>query len=132
MPARKRNDPRGTVHEHFLNQNISRLVYNAPVMIAMVPRLLPIGLLLLWTVTVSLAQEPQKSSGPNIELLTMNGGKPTLSATGEGIASYKNDEIYQRGKMTVRLLKPEEMQFKIELPYGYSPLNNLIYVVETD
>ena len=62
----------------------------------------------------------------------MNGGKPNLSATGEGITSYKNDEIYQRGKMSVRLLKPEEVKFKIELPIGYTLFNNLIYVVETD
>jgi len=98
----------------------------------MFPRFFLLGVLLLWSVGVSPAQEPEKSSGPRIELLTMNGGKPTLSATGEGITSYKNDEIYQRGKMSVRLLKPEEVQFKIELPYGYSLFNNLVYVVETD
>jgi len=98
----------------------------------MFPRLLLLGVLLLSIARVSPAQEPDKSSGPNIELLTMNGGKPNLSATGEGITSYKNDEIYQRGKMSVRLLKPEEMKFKIELPIGYTLFNNLIYVVETD
>jgi hypothetical protein len=100
---------------------------------SMFPRFLLLGVLLLWTVSVSPAQEPQKTSGPRIELLTMNGGKPNLSATGEGIASYKNDEIYQRGKMTVRLLKPEERKlFTLELPLGYSLFNDLIYVVETD
>lgn len=98
----------------------------------MFPRLSIIGVLLVCTVAVSLAQEPQKSNGPQIELLTMNGGKPSLSATGEGVSSFKNDEIYQRGKMTVRLLKPEEIKFKVELPYGYSLFNNLIYAVETD
>ncbi|HEU4433113.1 MAG TPA: DUF11 domain-containing protein, partial [Pyrinomonadaceae bacterium] len=88
--------------------------------------------LLLSAAVVSPAQEPDKSSGPNIELLTMNGGKPNLSASGEGITSYKNDEIYQRGKMSVRLLKPEEVKFTVELPIGYTLFNNLIYVVETD
>jgi hypothetical protein len=101
-------------------------------MVAMsVPRLL-ICVFLVWTATVCIAQEPQKFSGPRTELLTMNGGKPNLSATGEGIASYKSDEIYQRGKMTVRLLKPAEMKFKLELPVGYSLFNDLIYVIETD
>lgn len=115
-----------------MNQNIPRIVYNVAAMLAMFPRLLLIGILLLWTVGVLPAQESEKSPGPRIELLTMNGGKPNLSATGEGISSYKNDEIYQRGKMTVRLLKPEEVNFKIELPYGYSLFNNLIYIVDTD
>jgi len=99
-----------------LNQNIPRIVYNVAAMLAMFPRLLLIGILLLWTVGVLPAQESEKSPGPRIELLTMNGGKPNLSATGEGISSYKNEEIYQRGKMTVRLHKPEEVNFKIELP----------------
>lgn len=88
--------------------------------------------MLLTMVHHSFAQEVEKSSGPRVELLTMNGGKPTVSSTGEGITSYKNDEIYQLGTMKIRLVKPEELNVKIELPVGYTLYNNLIYVVETD
>jgi uncharacterized protein DUF11 len=96
----------------------------------MVPRLLLI-VVLLYAAGVSRAQEPQNSP-PRTELLTMNGGKPNLSAAGEGIISFKNDEIYKKGKMTVRLLKPAEVPFKLEFPPGYSLYNDLIYVIETD
>jgi uncharacterized repeat protein (TIGR01451 family) len=81
---------------------------------------------------LSFAQEPEKFSGPGTEFLTMNGGKPILSATGEGMTSYKNDEIYQLGTMKVRLLKREEVNFKVELPIGYTLYNDLIYKIETD
>ena len=90
------------------------------------------GVLLLSIVNHSSAQEFEKSSGPRTELLTMNGGKPNLSATGEGVTSYKNDEIYQLGTIKIRLLKPEEVTFKIDLPAGYTLYNDLIYVIETN
>jgi hypothetical protein len=88
--------------------------------------------LLLSIVAVSSAQEFEKSSGPRTELLTMNGGKPNLSATGEGVTSFKIEDLYQLGTMKVRLLKREEVNFKIELPAGYTPYNDLVYVIETN
>lgn len=78
------------------------------------------------------AQEPQPSAARWFELLTMNGGKPSLSATGEGISSYKITELYQRGTMRAKLVQATALPFKIELPIGYSVFNNLIYLIETD
>ena len=66
------------------------------------------------------------------ELLTMNGSKPNLSATGEGITSYKFDELFNRGKSTVVLVDPTKLPFKIELPVGYTLYNNLVYGIQTD
>jgi hypothetical protein len=80
----------------------------------------------------SSAQEFEKSSGPRTELITMNGGKPNLSATGEGITSFRIEDLYQLGTMKIRLLKRGEVNFKIELPIGYTLYNDLIYVVETN
>ena len=94
--------------------------------------LLLLTVLLFLSSEVSSAQEFEKSSGPRTELLTMNGGKPNLSSTGEGVTSYKNDEIYQLGTMKIRLLKREEVPFKIDLPVGYTLHNDLIYVIETN
>ena len=73
----------------------------------------------------------QESQAPRIELLTMNGSKPNLSATGEGITSYKIGDLYNRGATQIDLVKPADAPFKIELPLGYSIFNNLIYGVET-
>ena len=97
-----------------------------------------IGLLLL-TVTVLLvlpgpvaaAQEPQGSPAPNVELLTTN-SEPNLSATGEGITSYKITDLFQRGSTRITLLKASEAPFTLELPLGYSIFNGLIYSVETN
>jgi hypothetical protein len=87
---------------------------------------------ILATVQCASAQEVQPSAARWFDLLTMNGGQPTLSATGEGITSYKITDLYQRGKMQVKLVKPSEAPFKIELPIGYTIFNNLMYSVETD
>ena len=62
----------------------------------------------------------------------MNGSKPNLSATGEGITSYKFDELFNRGKSTVVLVDPTKLPFKIELPVGYTLYNNLVYGIQTD
>lgn len=62
----------------------------------------------------------------------MNGSKPNLSATGEGITSYKFDELFNRGKSSVSLLDLTKLGFKIELPVGYKLYNNLVYGVRTD
>jgi Domain of unknown function DUF11/Bacterial Ig domain len=66
------------------------------------------------------------------ELLTMNGSKPNLSATGEGITSYKFDELFNRGKSSVSLVDLTKLGFKIELPVGYTLYNNLVYGIKTD
>ena len=62
----------------------------------------------------------------------MNGSKPNLSATGEGIASYKFDQLFNRGKSSVTLVEPAKLPFKIELPVGYTLYNNLVYGIETE
>src|ERR1041384_6734810 len=69
---------------------------------------------------------------PQWELLTMNGSKPNLSATGEGITSYKFDELFNRGKSSVSLVDHTKLGFKIELPVGYTLYNNLVYGIKTD
>ena len=42
--------------------------------------------------------EQYEPRAPQTDLLTLNGGKPNLSAADEGITAYKTDEIYQRGR----------------------------------
>src|SRR5689334_5134751 len=73
----------------------------------------------------------QESQAPRVELLTMNGSKPNLSATGEGITSYKIGDLYNRGTTQINLFKQADLPLKIELPLGYSIFNNLIYAVDT-
>jgi hypothetical protein len=68
-------------------------------------------------------------SPPHVDLLTLNGGKPNLSPTGEGITSYKVSDLFQRGTTQV---KPLDTALKIELPVGYTLFNNLVYQVESD
>src|ERR1044072_7521063 len=80
--------------------------------------------------TVGSAQETRASLA--WELLTMNGSKPNLSATGEGITSYKFDELFNRGKSSVSLVDITKLGFKIELPVGYTLYNNLVYGIKTD
>jgi hypothetical protein len=80
--------------------------------------------------SIALAQE--SAPGVRWELLTMNGSKPNLSATGEGITSYKFDELFNRGKSSVSLVDPTKLPFKIELPVGYTLYNNLVYGITTD
>ena len=92
-----------------------------------------------------LAQETE-SSGPRTDILQMNGSKPSLSPTGEGISYYKIGDLYQRGTTQVKLidekLKPalpiaymlKDLvieKTKPELPIGYTLFNNLAYLVET-
>ena len=62
----------------------------------------------------------------------MNGSKPNLSATGEGITSYKFDQLFNRGKSSVTLVDPAKLPFKVELPVGYTLYNNLVYGIETE
>lgn len=99
---------------------------------------LSICVLLLGSAAVCFAQDPApverpyEPRAPQTDLLTLNGGKPNLSATGEGITAYKTDEIYQRGKMSVQLVKPADTPYKIELPTGYTVFNDLMYAVQTN
>lgn len=86
----------------------------------------------LWSGTVASGQEAGQLGGPKQELLTMNGSKPNLSATGEGITSYKFDDLYNRGKTSVHLVDPAKLPFKVELPFGYTIFYNLVYGLETD
>jgi len=73
----------------------------------------------------------ERSSGQWFELLTMNGGTPNLSPTGEGIASYRITELFQRGTTQVSLIKEPNPRLTAELPIGYTVFNNLIYSVKT-
>ena len=84
-----------------------------------------------FSASVALCQRTQESSVPRVELLTMNGGKPSLSQTGEGMISYKIDQLFERGATQVTLLKGEIPHFRIELPAGYQVYNGLVYVVQT-
>lgn len=88
--------------------------------------------LFLWGGETRSGQKLDQSSGPWFELLTMNGGKPNLSAKGEGITSYKITELYNRGTTRVNLIKALHPRLKLELPIGYSVFNDLIYFVETN
>jgi len=94
--------------------------------------LLLTAVVFLGTAAVCSAQNSQSFSPPRIDLLTLNGGKPNLSATGEGITAYKTTHIYKPGTMRVRLVKPADVKFKIDLPAGYTVFNDLIYEIETD
>src|SRR6185369_9076438 len=89
------------------------------------------GLLLILAIG-SLAAAQDAGQGPRWELLTMNGSKPTLSATGERITSYKFDELFKRSKSSVILVDPTRLPFKLELPAGYTLYNNLVYGIETE
>ena len=100
-------------------------------MVAMVPRLLLMSLLVLCAIPVSFAQDQEKSSGPRTELLTIDGGKPNLSATDDRITSYKANGVYHRGKTTINAMKISQMPFKIELPSGYTLFGDTLYAVET-
>jgi hypothetical protein len=80
---------------------------------------------------IAYAQERQRDPGPQTELLTMNGSKPSLSQTGEGITSYKIGDLYNPGSTKITLVKAADAPFKIELPIGYTAFNDLIYKVET-
>ena len=80
---------------------------------------------------IASGQETRRDPGPRTELLTMNGSKPNLSPTGEGITSYKIGDLYQRGSTRIDLVKASDAKFKIELPIGYSVFNDLLYTVET-
>lgn len=62
----------------------------------------------------------------------MNGSKPTLSATGDGITSYKFKELFKDGKSSVSLVDPGKLPFKLELPTGYTLYNNLVYGIQTE
>lgn len=97
------------------------------------PQILCFVLLVLPVVFIGRSEvvSAQESQAPRIELLTMNGSKPNLSATGEGITSYKIGDLYNRGATQIDLVKQADARFKIELPLGYSIFNNLIYGVET-
>jgi hypothetical protein len=75
-----------------------------------------------------LAQETAESSAPRIDILTMNGSKPSLSPAGEGISYYKIGDLFERGTTQV---KPFDGSFKIELPVGYTLFKTLAYIVES-
>ncbi|HEU4507715.1 MAG TPA: hypothetical protein VFR78_05720 [Pyrinomonadaceae bacterium] len=81
---------------------------------------------------IASGQERQRDPGPRTELLTMNGSKPSLSQTGEGITSYKIGDLYQRGSTKITLVKAADAPFKVELPIGYTLFNDLVYRVETN
>jgi hypothetical protein len=70
----------------------------------------------------------QPSEPPKVDLLRLDGSTPNLSANGEGIVSYKTDGLFKRGVTRVR---PFDLDFKIELPTGYTIFNNLAYIVES-
>jgi len=90
-------------------------------------------LLVLPVVSISCDEvvSAQESQAPRVELLTMNGSRPNLSATAEGITSYKIGDLYTRGATQIDVVKQADARFKIELPLGYRIFNNLIYRVET-
>lgn len=90
------------------------------------------ALLLLCCGKVASGQELEQSPAPQIELLTLNGGKQNPRARGEGITSYKIGDLFKRGTTRITLVKAIEAPFRIELPIGYSVFNNLIYSIETD
>src|SRR5258705_2478974 len=64
-----------------------------------------------------------------VELLTLSGSNPNLTADGVGISSYKTTDLFKRGITRVR---PFDLNFKIELPTGYMLFNNLAYVVSSE
>jgi uncharacterized repeat protein (TIGR01451 family) len=72
--------------------------------------------------------EPQ-SRLPRVDILKLNGSQPNLTAEGEGITSYKISDLFKRG---VTRVKPFDLDFKLELPTGYTLFNNLAYVVDSE
>lgn len=66
---------------------------------------------------------------PKIDLLKLKDSKPILSPAGEGVTSYKITDLFKRG--TTKIV-PFQPKFKVQLPTGYTLLNNMIYGVETD
>jgi hypothetical protein len=77
-----------------------------------------------------LAQEPfpEERKPPAVELITMDGGTPNLSPSGDGIISIKTTDFFQRG---VTHAKPLEASFPIELPVGYTLFNKLVYQIDS-
>jgi hypothetical protein len=82
------------------------------------PQILCFVLLVLLVVFIGRGEivSAQESQAPQVELLTMNGSKANLSATGEGITSYKIGDLYSRGATQIDLVKQAGARFKIELP----------------
>ncbi|HEV7683121.1 MAG TPA: hypothetical protein VGO68_13410 [Pyrinomonadaceae bacterium] len=80
--------------------------------------------------SLCLAQEtvPGERKLPSVELITMEGGKPNLSASGEGIISIKTTDLFLRGATHAKLIEPT---FPIELPVGYTLFNKLIYQLDS-
>lgn len=101
--------------------------------LATIPKLLQVMLALffLYGSQVCPAQENPipKDFAVSVELLTMNGSKPDLTADGVGIISYKTTDLFKRGITRVR---PFDLNLKIELPTGYTLFNNLAYVVSSE
>jgi uncharacterized repeat protein (TIGR01451 family) len=85
----------------------------------------------VWSDRLCFAQENSaaKSLVPAVELLTLNGSKPSLTADGEGITSFKARHLYKLGPTRV---KPFDSNFKIELPTGYTLFNNMAYVIDSE
>lgn len=75
------------------------------------------------------AQDNRNPAAPSVELLALSGSKPNLGASGEGITSIKTSDLYKLGVTTV---KPFDSSFKIELPVGYSLVENLAYMIESE
>ncbi len=71
----------------------------------------------------------ERSKAPSIELLTMSGSSPSLTADGEGITSFKTLSLYKLGPTRV---KPLDSSFKTELPTGYTLFNNLAYGIHSE
>ena len=92
---------------------------------------LALSFILVWSDSVCLAQENSvaKSLVPAVELLTMNGSKPSLTSDGEGITSFKTSDLFKRGVTSV---KPFDLNMKIELPTGYTLFNNLAYIIDSE
>lgn len=95
------------------------------------PRLIPLAISLSLLSSLCLAQETtaDEPEPPAVELLTMNGSKPNLSPSGEGITSIKITDLFQRG---VTHAKPFDPNFPIELPVGYTLFNKLVYQIDSE
>lgn len=70
---------------------------------------------------------------PAVELLKLSGSTPILSASGEGVTSFKTSDLFQRGVTAVRLDDAilKDPRLKIEFPTGYTIFNKLVYVIDT-